>query len=591
MSDSHSHDLPYTINSVTNSGYLSPADRILNYGVFICATLLLVAYFLPYVILGSNSYITIHDNLDGEFVYKYMLATSGHGFDGTGAIIPNIMDGIPRSLFYSPFDITFLMFYCFKPYTAYIVNHILVHLIAFVGMFLLLRRHFLKSAIYNNIVILVSLCFSIIPFYSQYGISVAGQPLLLFAFLNFQKKKHSIYDYVIICIFPFYSYLVLAGPFIISYLFFLSVLYYIKERRFNYHFIGGLVLMIVLYCIKEHQMLTSLFLNKPFISQRTEWNKWHDLSIGTCIGRFKEMLLHNQYHSGIFPTYIILIAFATAVITDGRKLIQDGTFLILCLSILFICTFYGFYSWFDILCEQIMPNMKSANLSRFTFLLPSLWMLLLAICLKEISAKSLLKPFAYMLVISQIWLTLMSNTEFRNNIALVRGKSITQPTFSQFFDERLFLRVKDFIGQPRYSFKVVSLGLYPSISLFNGFYTSDAYLSTYDVTYKHRFRECIKYELEKNRALQDYFDNWGNRCYLFADELGTEYLYGKNKNKVINELKLDTAALKSIGCKYIVSAVRIKNCDDIGLKYENMFFDDSSFWRIFLYRIDDKLET
>ena len=152
----------------------------------------MVVYFIPFLVLGSNSYITIHDNLDGEFVEKYLLVATGKALSFNGsAAIENIMNGLPRTALPSALNVSVLLFYLFPPAWAYIVNSILVHIIGFCGMFLLLRKHFLKEDKDYLLAGAVSLCYFLIPYYTTYGISVAGQPLLAYAFLNIRGGERN----------------------------------------------------------------------------------------------------------------------------------------------------------------------------------------------------------------------------------------------------------------------------------------------------------------------------------------------------------------------------------------------------------------
>src|ERR1051326_9215735 len=101
--------------------------------------LALTAFFIPYIIWflrGENSYVLIHDNLDDEFDYIAALRQSGTLFNySSDAMIPNLMNGIPRIFFRSGLNLTFLFFHFFSPINAYIVNHLVVHLIGFSGMY------------------------------------------------------------------------------------------------------------------------------------------------------------------------------------------------------------------------------------------------------------------------------------------------------------------------------------------------------------------------------------------------------------------------------------------------------------------------
>ena len=74
---------------------------------------------------------------------------------------------------------------------------------------------------------------------------------------------------------------------------------------------------------------------------------------------------------------------------------------------------------------------------------------------------------------------------------------------------------------------MVSLGIDPAAALYHGFYSLDGYSNNYPLSYKHRFREVIAPELAKSEYLTDYFDDWGNRCYMFSAECPGYYTIEK----------------------------------------------------------------
>ena len=64
--------------------------------------------------------------------------------------------------------------------------------------------------------------------------------------------------------------------------------------------------------------------------------------------------------------------------------------------------------------------------------------------------------------------------------------------------------------------------------------------------------------------LKKYFDEWGNRCYLFSNEIPGYYNIEKG-SFWYSDLQIDTVALKSLGCDYILSAAYVVNAEEIGL--------------------------
>lgn len=547
---------------------------------------ILLAFFLPPIILGEDSYITIHDNLDGEFVYKFLLRESGQAFNVRhDAVIPNVMNGVPRASYRTGFDISLLLFYLFRPHNAYIANHIIVHLVAFLGMLLLLKRHFLRDERLFFITVFISLCFALIPFYSQFGLSVAGQPLLLYAFLNIREKKQRILDYLIILLFPFYSHFALVAPFIVSFLLVITLLDLARTRTWNLRFLAATVLLATEYALVEFQMLFSFFADKTFVSHRSIWNRWQDLYLESNLRRAWALLLHTQYHTGGFPTLVIIMAASLAGVKMLLHKELNKTFLFVSGCIAVICLICGFQDWFVYLLGDKLPALRSFNISRFYFLLPLLWLVLLALSVMELSRHKIGTPLIWLILFCQLYVTLSSNTEYINNVRLLIGRKIDEPTYREFFAQDLFSNIDRHIKAPKHSYRVVSIGIHPSIAQFNGYYTLDSYQVNYSLDYKNRFRRIIATELMKNMELKDYFDGWGNRCYIFVDELGKKTIYGKTAHRHIHRLELNTQALKDMGGKYIFSSVPIENYQENHLEFEKRFTNKDSFWDIYLYRV------
>ena len=160
-----------------------------------------------------------------------------------------------------------------------------------------------------------------------------------------------------------------------------------------------------------------------------------------------------------------------------------------------------------------------------------------------------------------------------------------QPSFSEFYAVQQFSRIQSYIGKPVNTYQVVSLGLHPAIAQYNRFRTLDGYVNFYPLTYKQKFRTIIEGELNKSSELKHYFDDWGNRVYIYAAELGKHYDYTKTNQKPVRQLDIDTVQLKRMGGDYLLSAVPIRNASSIGLKLEKTFRDNQSAWIIYLYRV------
>ena len=177
--------------------------------------------------------------------------------------------------------------------------------------------------------------------------------------------------------------------------------------------------------------------------------------------------------------------------------------------------------------------------------------------------------------------------EARINIYQLLGKPTSNPTFKQFFDTSLFAKIRKDIGaDDHYGCKVVSLGMYPAVAQYNGFYTLDSYCNNYSLAYKHKFRKIIEKELQKNDFVREYFDDWGNRCYVFSSEIGLKFWCSEDDNASVNNLEINTELLKDMGCEYIISAVNINNYKDLGLSFIDSYTSPESFWNVRLYKLN-----
>ena len=125
--------------------------------------IVIVAYILPYIIYGEESYITIHDFLDSTIAHIQAILNNNAYFDWSKEI--PILSGIPRLSFVATYDIKTLPFLFLSTYWAIVVNIFLVKTVAFIGLFLLLDKYILNEGKYKYLINLgISICFTFIPF-------------------------------------------------------------------------------------------------------------------------------------------------------------------------------------------------------------------------------------------------------------------------------------------------------------------------------------------------------------------------------------------------------------------------------------------
>jgi hypothetical protein len=561
----------------------------------------LFLYLVPFLALGQAMPVLVHDNVDQVFVWYKVLAESGTIIAPLDQTIPNFMGGLPRNVLVgaSEFNLIVWLYTIFDPFAVYLLNIFIIHIVAFAGMFLLLKGHFLRKPEQKWLVSGIALCFALLPFWPLGQLSIAGQPLALWAFLNIRNRTAKKRHWLPILLIPFYA------SFVYGFLFFLvgiGLLWLydlLKKHRLNLPFLAALIFMGILFVIAEYRLFFNMFFDAAFQSHRLEFSGYPGDTVKIILRGGRTFLFGGYHAASLHLPFLFAAAIIAAIVAFFRKggksvskfVLSTGSkslFVKLFLLLILISLFDEAVTGWNLLLplKESFPFLRTFTLGRFKFLFPLIWFLLFALSLKFISKRaSYGKHIALAFIILQAGLLFsVTGNEFQSGgIGLFLSG---QPSFREFHSVSLFGEIDAFIGQPKSSYRVVSLGIHPSIAQFNGFYTLDSYQNNYPLEYKRRFRLVIEKELEKSSNLQQYFDKWGSRCYVFSAELEGNAMQAKDKNGKVENLELNTQALKELGADYIFSAVEIANAEDNSLTLLHTFERQDSIWRIWLYRIE-----
>jgi Protein of unknown function (DUF6044) len=536
-------------------------------------------YLLPYILLGASSHVLVHDNLDAYFVLYKVLVASGNVLANNGTPIHEIFNGLPREALPSQFDAFVLMYWLFGPIGAYVVNRTVMTTVGFLGMYLLLRRHVIPGNRFYMIQFGCSLCYALLPFFPFGGLSVAGLPLVVYAVLNIREGDLRCPNWLILILFPFYSSFVTSGVFL---LFALACLLLsdVIHRRGTAFFLLAIVIMSLTYIVTHYRLFAAVICNS-FTSHRVEFAR-----LGIDLpGAAREVLklLRNGENDApgaqgliICPTVLICFFMLIQSSRDRR-----AKFYVLLLAFIVITAgLYGLLEWDPIsgVADRIFHWLPVQQ--RFYYLHPMLWVLLFAFALRFIRVRFRGGRWAVACLLGAQVILLFSYHELRQNRFA--------PTIEEFFAERQFEAIANYIGQPKSSYRVASLGMHPSIAQYNGFYTLDGYVPSYPLEYKQKWRDVIEGELARNASLMRYYDKWGSRVYLFSSELRERGGYVMNRagnDFEVERLDLDVPAFEALGGKYVISAVRINESNNPQFKLDRKFEDSRSAWDIYLYRI------
>jgi len=557
-----------------HSGEIQKKERKLVYLSFL-AILLFVS---PYFILGENAHMRVHDNLDSNIAWYKVLAKSGEIFGSVDAVIPQIINGLPRNAYGTEYSGIVWLHALFPSIYAYGLSQMITRVFAFIGMYLLLKKHFLREDRYGWIRVGVSLAFALTPFWPSGMLSTLGMPLALWAFLNIRAGEHSWKNYLVLTLLPLYSSIVLGFFFFLSAMGVLWIVDVVRGRGWNWGFLFAIVYMTVVYLGVEYRLVHSfLFSDEP--TSRDEYfharlTFWHSVRL-----TFKNYILGHNHVMTVHGLFILPVTFFALYIVARKKMWkQEKTFVFLHVLNLALSAWYAFWfykGWLPL--TERFDFLDKFNFARYHFLRPLVIYVLFALSLKILwrEGKHWRQPTIFVMVAQLILLTAFNEEILYQN----------KPSFKQFYAEEQFAEIKRYIGKPVEDYRVASIGIHPAIAQYNGFYTLDTYNNFYPLSYKHRFREIIAKELDKDKKLREYFDEWGGRCYIFVDELGKHYMFKKNSKKKIKKLQLNTATFYEMGGRYIFSALPILNAEQNRLKLEKVFDSKESAWRVYLYKV------
>lgn len=549
----------------------------------IITSLLFIFFFTaPLFLYGENAHIRVHDNLDSNIAWYRVLADSGELLSPIDATIPQIMNGLPRQAFASEWSLIVWLHALFPSMLAYAISQLIVRVFAFIGMYVLLKDFFVKDERDGWIRVGVSLTFALTPFWPSGMLSTLGQPLALWAFLRIRAQQAGLREWLVLLLLPFYA------SFVLGFFFFLSAMALfwlwdlITKRKMNGPFLFGLILMIVLFLLIEYRLVYDTFFNDvkshrvEFISSRHGFFRSLKLSLKNFVlGHNHVMTVHTLV---ILPIQLFVLG-RILYKREGKK---ERPFIFLMILNYLLSLWYAL--WFNNLwipLKREFDFLNTFNFARFHFLRPLVIYLTFALALLYLA-----KNYRRRVIPWAIGLQFLVLIPFNEEIHYRFIHS--SPSFKEFYAVEQFEEIASMIGEPKENYRVASIGLHPAISQYNGFYTLDMYVNAYPLPYKYKFRKIIEKELDKNRSLKTYFDEWGSRCYIFVAELGKKYDFRKNSQKTIKNLELDTKAFFDLGGRYIFSSVPVENAEENNLILEGVFNHPDSAWTVYLYKVDDK---
>lgn len=559
------------------------------------------AMVFPCLILGEASYVEIHDQLDGEvlnYIYRAKYLFQGNR-------IPEFMNGMSKASMAlpAPFGVIFYLF--LTPFAAYVVMWWLELLTGFLSMFFLN----LHLGIRAEAAFFTALLFAYMPFYPVYGLASFGQPLLILCFMCLVEGKNKFWSLAGILIYAGFSSLSLVGYVWVA-AGLLTVLYLLLGRRDKRAaargFIGWVTLLFT-YILVNLDLLDSLL----GAGSGTHRQEMRLLPSENILSGALELLLKGGAYSKVYSGAVLLTVFFLFsyqfMAGRGQRLFihAEEKRVLRLLCGLFISVITGIILAVLWNCEAVVSLRKVIGgifvyfqADRIYWIFPFLWMMILACVfqllwfLRDQQQNRILRGgvvlIGLMLLLTEGLLILRDNT-LNKNIRLLLLKNYRQVTWESIYMEDAFDEIDRVIGEDKDKSSVVSLGIYPSVALYNGYTCADGYSNNYSLAYKHEFRRIMADELEKSSRVRSYFDDWGNRLYLVSAEQGFNAMVGKDQGVVYKDLKFDLTAMKKLNIAYVLAAAPIEDSVNMGFELleGSPFRDDTSYYEVWVYRVKE----
>lgn len=590
-----------------------------------------------YPLLSIHLYVPVYDNLDSSVIWYKILAHSGEIFAPNTAIIPNMMNGLPRASYGSEFDLILWLYYFFEPQTAYRINELLIHIIAFSGAYMLLSKYIVPNNKHYKYILIYSgtLYFALLPFWSGSGASIASLPLTTYILLNIKNKTDNKWHWLYLIMLPLYSSFILVYMFYIIYAGIYWIYDAIRNKQIDWRFMYALVILGVMFLLKEYRLIYSMFIDSGFTSHRIEFDVFFSetlfetyrlilvkflqghtphagslqqlyiipislialflsfypfrLNQKSSLGLWLIILLSfyfDLWHTILINRYILplLLSIVLIRIFLPRKHYKEIAYLLL--IIIIICFTASLFQYNGLKWLSIdIPLLKSLNIIRLYFVEPLLFLVLIVLSFNIFIRKLDFSYIAIFLFISVQFIFSLDQSFYKLT------SQTNYLSFKEYYAPDTFQKIKQDIIQSSHKgihqSKVISYGLEPAVALYNGLYTIDGYSANYPIEYKKKFKNIISKVLDTPLLAESrrLFEKWGSKLYILSiNSLPETYRYYVDANISAKiSLNADTRAICKLHADYIISAYELKDLAKKNIYLINHY--KGSFWRLWLYKI------
>ena len=513
---------------------------IINHILFLFITLFLGN--LISILLFYDLTTFYHDNLDGLIVYNKIL---GEFYSGNKISSKIFLNGELEIFYLRHFLKPFILIYSiFNVEFAYFFSEFLVKLTAYFSFFLFAKKFSKNIAV---VCICSALFASSLPF-TTLGFGLAIMPYVLY--LVHFKEKLKIKHLILIIFFGLNTDLV-AEFFLIPII--ISIIFIIDKKIFFTKAKKIFVILTIFFC---STLLTSLNLIYIQLFEPST----HRVEFFSETLPFFEIIkssLLSFFHISFKADWVTIKNFPNQIITFLAIiflfLIRDNLSKKILSLIIFLYLLSTIFS-------LTLGDLYGIRLSWVNIYQPSLFIFLIFfMCIGDTNKKK--RNLTYLIFIPLILFQINSNIVpfTKKNIYKIKDYRNIY-TFNDYYMVDDYLKIRKIVQKNR----VATIGYDPLIAAFNGLPVIDGYHALYPLEYKKKFYKIINDELNKNKELNSYYQNWGSRVYLFINDE--------------NNIEIDFFEAKMVGAKYIISKYKLNSL--------NLNLIKNNFKRkIFLYEI------
>ena len=316
--------------------------------------------------------------------------------------------------------------------------------------------------------------------------------------------------------------------------------------------VSGLMLMLGLYVAENSRLIWQL-LGNGSLSHKAEYSLTPSPFFSTFIQAFLYGQQYSEDHHGLMSAVtVVALAVWFLCAKAGKKPVsaERKSDIVRLLRVIVFClcwnTFFAFLSalWDSapgVTLRGSLSALRAFQLNRFLWIAPCLWYLAgacgMALVWEMLKARENIAAgicCGIMAAVALIFtgVQVLWAGDIKSNVQKLRNPDYGLLSFRDYYAIGVMEQVEEFLhqetGQGKEEYLVASLGIDPAAALYHGFRCLDGYSNNYSLEYKHAFRQIIEPELEKSSYLREYFDGWGNRCYLFSAEIPVYYTVEKH---------------------------------------------------------------